>query len=259
MIGDFVKKQRLKRDITQAEVALRLGISRPTYIQIELGGRDITVPEVKKLAELFDMSPEDFINETEPAVPKVILEKGDLMEKAVEENSLEIRVPRQDLEKLEQVLLYVLTKVGGKPNVGETVLHKLLYFIDFDYYEKFEENLMGLTYIKNHHGPTSVELGEVIKKMIKDEEVQSLKVKRFNYVQKKYLAINEPDLKLLSAQELLHIDDVLNRLSDKSAGEIEEYSHGDIPWIVAKEGKQISYEAVFYREDPYSVRAYDEL
>ena len=41
-------------------------------------------------------------------------------------------------------------KSAAKSNVGMTVLYKLLYFIDFDYYEKFEEQLIGATYIKNH-------------------------------------------------------------------------------------------------------------
>jgi len=31
-----------------------------------------------------------------------------------------------------------------------TVLYKILYFIDFDYYEKYEEQLMGALYIKNN-------------------------------------------------------------------------------------------------------------
>ena len=43
-----------------------------------------------------------------------------------------------------------------------TVLYKLLYFIDFDYYEKFEEQLVGATYIKNHFGPTPVEFKKIV-------------------------------------------------------------------------------------------------
>ena len=29
----------------------------------------------------------------------------------------------------------MIEKCGGKPNLGETVLYKLLYFIDFDNFE----------------------------------------------------------------------------------------------------------------------------
>ncbi|HED37805.1 MAG TPA: helix-turn-helix domain-containing protein, partial [Ignavibacteria bacterium] len=150
MFGRFIKQQRNKRKITQDDIASELGISRPTYMQVERGERELTISEAKKLASIFDMSLEDFLS-CEESTQKVILEK-----KSNKENSsIEIRVTEKNLEKFKQVLLYILNKVGGKPNIGETVLHKLLYFIDFDYYEKFEESLMGATYIKNHHGPTS--------------------------------------------------------------------------------------------------------
>ncbi len=142
--------------------------------------------------------------------------------------------------------------------MGETVIHKLLYFIDFNYYEKFEENLMGATYIKNHHGPTSVELKDIIDDMQKNKEIEAVKSQYFKYEQKKYLPIKRPNLNIFSAREIEHIDDVLARLSDKNAREIENYSHGDIPWKVAEDGKPLSYESVFYRDEHYSVRNYDD-
>ena len=65
-----------------------------------------------------------------------------------------------------------LGKVGAKPNVGETVLYKLLYFIDFNYYEKYEEQLIGATYIKNHHGPTPIEFQAIVNEMIEKKEIE---------------------------------------------------------------------------------------
>jgi len=173
-------------------------------------------------------------------------------------SSLQIRVTEKNLEKFKQVLLYVLGKVGSKANVGETVLHKLFYFIEFDYYEKFEENLMGATYIKNYHGPTSAELGSIVKNMQEKGELEAVKSKYFKFEQKKYLPLKRPNLAVLSAREIEHIDEVLARLSDKNAREIESYSHEDIPWKAAKEGKPLSYESVFYRDEKYSVRNYDD-
>lgn len=253
MLNKFVKQQRIQREMTQQYLASSLGISRPTYMQIERGVREITVSEAKKLAAIFDMSLEDFLAEKEPE-RKVTFEK----KSAKKTDSLHIRITEKNLEKFKQVLLYILNKVGGKPNIGETVLHKLLYFIDFDYYEKFEENLMGATYIKNHHGPTSVELASIIKDMQEQGELEAVKSQHFKYQQKKYLPHKRPNLDILSAREIAHIDDVLARLSDKNASEIEKYSHEDIPWKSAQDGKPLSYESVFYRDEKYSVRSYDD-
>ena len=253
MLHEFIHQQRAKRGLTQEYLASALGVSRPTYIQIERGKREPTISEARKLAAIFDLSLEAFLAEREPK-HEVIVEQ----EPAGGADDLQIRVTRKDLDKCKQVLLYVLTKVGAKPNVGDTVLHKLLYFIDFDYYEKYEENLMGATYIKNHHGPTSVEFAKVVGDMQKQGELQAVKSKHFQYRQKRYLPLTSPKLDLLSAREAAHIDGVLARLSDKNAPEIEHYSHGDIPWQSAQHGKPLSYESVFYRDEKYSVRSHDD-
>ncbi len=253
MIGIFVHQQRAKRKMTQEYLASELGISRPTYKQIENGKRELNISEAKKLAAIFDMSLDIFLAAKEPK-RTVTIEK----ESPEQSDDMQIRVTEKNLEKFRQVLLYILIKVGSKPNVGETVLHKLLYFIDFDYYEKFEENLMGATYIKNHHGPTAVEFGLLIKDMQEKGEIEAVQSSYFKYQQKKYLPLKRPNLDILSAREIDHIDNVLVRLSDKNAAEIENYSHQDIPWISAKEGKPLSYESVFYREEKYSVRNYDD-
>ncbi len=238
--------------MTQEYLASELGLSRPTYMQIERGGRELTIREAKKLAGIFGLSLEDFLAGRE-ATHTVKLTKP-----SVRKDTLRIRVTEKNLDTFKQVLLYVLNKVGGKPNVGETVLHKLLYFIDFDYYEKFEENLMGATYIKNYHGPTSVELGAILKDMQRSGDVEAVRSQYFKYPQKKYLPLKRPNLETLSARHMEHIDGVLARLSDKNAKEIEQYSHEDIPWKSAKDGEPLSYESVFYRDERYSVRNYDD-
>jgi transcriptional regulator with XRE-family HTH domain len=255
MLGEFIAKQRKKNGLTQEFMASKIGVSRPTYIQIEQGERDITITEAKKLADVFGITFDDLIAGRSLA-NKVIIEKEKTGKKT--NTDLNIRVTRKNLNKFKQVLLYVLGKVGSKPNVGETVLHKLLYFIDFDYYEKFEESLMGAIYIKNHHGPTSVELGAVLDDMQKHGEIEAVKSHYFNHDQKKYLPLQRPNLDSFSAREIEHIDDVLARLSDKNGKEIENYSHEDIPWKVADDGKPISYESVFYRDERYSVRNYED-
>ncbi len=256
MVAEFIKEQRVKRDMTQGQVASEVGITRQTYSQIESGKRDITLAEAGKIAGVFGMPVESLIAQKETE-PKFIVEESE----DAHEYGAQIRVTRQNAEKFKQVLLYVLCEVGSKPNVGETVLHKLLYFIDFDYYEKFEESLMGATYIKNTHGPTSAGFTKIVGEMAKEGEVKKVKVSYFGKTQKKYLALKRPDLSILSGREVKHIDDVLTRLSDKSATEMAHYSHGDIPWKTAGDGEQISYESVFYRDEKYSVRDYgdDEL
>jgi len=257
MLGKFILEQRKKHNLTQDFLASKIGVSRPTYVQIEQGERDLTITEARKLADIFGIVFDDFVQGKDTSVTVEV--KKSVKKIKEEKQEIRISVPQKNLEKFKEVLLYVLSKVGGKPNVGEAVVYKLLYFIDFDFYEKFEEQLVGATYIKNHYGPTPVEFKTIVDDMIKNGEVVRVEGKYFNYPQRKYLPIREPDLtKLKDARELRHIDEVIARLGDKNATELSEYSHEDTPWLVAKENQPLDYEAVFYRTPKTSVRNYDE-
>lgn len=249
-----IKDLRKKHDFSQEFLARELDLSRPTYLQIEKGERDLTITEAKKIASIFSMSLENLLNDNEKKI-KIDFQKEKIDKK---ESEIRISVPQQNLKKFKEIFLYILEKVGAKPNIGETAICKLLYFIDFDYYEKFEEQLIGAKYIKNRFGPTPVELKDIIKSMEKKGEIEKIKSKYFQYEQKKYLPHRSPDLGCLSAKEITHIDDVLNRLANKSGKELSDYSHSDTPWMVHKQGEIISYESVFYRDHKHSVRNYDD-
>ncbi len=256
MLSKFIQQLRKKNNLTQEFLAFELGISRPTYMQIEKGERDLTITEAEKLASIFSVSFEDFRHAKDSSITAEI--KKEKIKPKIEKQEIRISVPQKNLKKFKEVLLYVLSKVGGKSNIGEAVIYKLLYFIDFDFYEKFEEQLVGATYIKNRYGPTPVEFKTVVNDMIQGGEVVKVEGKYFNYPQRKYLAVRRPNLDVLSGREIEHIDDVLARLSDKNAKEMENYSHEDIPWKTAEDGKPLSYESVFYRDEHYSVRNYED-
>jgi len=255
MVGKRIEKLRKAKGLSQEHLAKTLGISRPTFALIEQGKRDLSISQAKELAGLFGMTLGDFLAGKKPL--KVVLKK----EREVKKNKeIRINVPQRNIEKFKEVLLYILQKAGAKPNIGETALYKLLYFIDFDFYEKYEEQLIGATYIKNKYGPTPVEFEKIIKDMEKKKEIERIKSKYFTREQKKYIPLRKSDLsKLKDARELDHINDVLNRLSDKNAKELTEYSHQDVPWVTAKVGEPLEYEAVFYRTPKTSVRNYDKL
>ncbi|MFH1654707.1 MAG: type II toxin-antitoxin system antitoxin SocA domain-containing protein [Pseudomonadota bacterium] len=254
--GSYIKRLRGKMNFTQDYVAREIGVSRPTYILMEKGERELSISEAEKLARLFDMSIEEFLNEEEGRKHEVVLEKSSA--RSHMKQNIRISVPQKNLKKFKEVLLYILEKVGARPNIGETAIYKLLYFIDFDYYEKFEEQLIGATYIKNKFGPTPVEFVKIVQEMMKENEIEVVKSKYFQFEQKKYLPLRSPDLSVLNARELEHINEVLARLADKSAKELSDYSHDDLPWKVHKMNERISYESVFYRDYEHSVKSYDD-
>ena len=191
------------------------------------------------------------------------MRKGSKNIKYLEKNtenkySMRVSVPDFKREKFENVVLYVLNNCAGKPNVGETVLYKLLYFLDFNYYELYEEQLTGATYIKLPHGPAPKEFKSIVNSMIENKKLRRIKTKYHNYPQTRYIPLVDYDLTPLKATEKQVIDNVIAKLSCLTASSISEYSHKDMPWLASKEGEKINYELAFYRELPYSVRDYEE-
>jgi len=254
-INQRIKKYRLQKSFSQQGLAERVGISRVSLTQLEKGERKVTAEELARFCDALGVGPDILLGRaTEPEV--VVKKSPEVKERRVNYGTaLRINVPQKNADKFKEVLLYILNRIGSRPNIGESVIYKLLYFIDFDFYEKYEEQMIGATYIKNRYGPTPVEFHKIIEGML-DRDIIKVQDKYFQYPQTKYLPVREPDLKKLNARELDMIDGVLDRLSGMNAAQISDYSHNDVPWLTAEEGKAIEYEAVFYRTPAYSVRKY---
>ncbi|MFZ4099058.1 MAG: type II toxin-antitoxin system antitoxin SocA domain-containing protein [Chlamydiia bacterium] len=253
-LGQRVKLLRESLGLSQENLSKILTMDRSCLSSIENGRRELKAHELRQLSDAFSISIDELLDIRIPL--EVVLEHAE--NSSGRESGMRVSVPAKNVEKFKEALLYILGKVGAMPNVGETVLYKLLYFIDFDYYEKYEEQLIGATYIKNNYGPTPVEFKAIVDKMIANEEVEAVDSKYYERPQKKYLPLREPDISVFSANEIKLIDEVLQRLSGMNAAAISEYSHRDVPWIVTPDKQQIDYESVFYRTPEYSVREYPD-
>ena len=236
----WIKNKRKLVGLSQSEVADSLGISRPTYTKLEQGKVKPNEQQKDILSRIFSIS-------------KETLDRKESQENAVSSDIGIREVPKENVEKFKQVLLYIISKVGNRPNIGQTALYKLLYFIDFDYYEKTHQYLIGATYIKNTHGPSPVSFAKISRGLQNKGDLVEVNSKFFGFDQKKYMITSEPKVSLLNASELKHIDHELERLASKTAKELSELSHIDTPWKVAGERKILNYRHVFYRPDETSV------
>lgn len=252
-IGKRISSLRKNKGLSQEELAIRVGISRSALTQIELGKRSLSAIEMHIFSVQLGFSIDDFMSNEFSLNSNF---DSDALE--TQRVSSRISVPRLKVQKFKNVLLYILEKCAGKPNVGETLLYKLLYFSDFNYYELHEEHLSGATYRKLPYGPVPKNLDSIIKSMIDAGELKRIKTEYHNYPQTRYIPLKKAELTKLLASEKEVIDKVIDQFSDWSAKAISDYSHKDIPWMASKDGREINYELAFYREAPYSVRNYQE-
>lgn len=163
-----------------------------------------------------------------------------------------------DKEKFKVAIHYIISKCGFKENVGRTVLYKLLYFSDFDFYELYERSLTGERYIRKPHGPIPTHFIDAKNELIDEGKIKESSEQKIDFYIYKYSSIKEVDTSILSEDELQVIDDTIDKISHLLSDPISDYSHGDLPWRVASPNEELDYEFVFYRSPKYSVREYDD-
>lgn len=209
-----------------------MNVSRVTIANIETGKRPVNAKDLQQYSEVFDL-PVSAIQKGITSVPK-------------------LTVKPWNTAKFKELLLYILHKVGMKPNVGKTVLYKLLYFCDFDMYEKYGRSITGMSYIKLPKWPAPYRFDELIQDMKNKNEILTIDATYGGYSQQRLLP-NKTFQYVFSPQEHEVIETVLRFLSDANASEISEYSHGDVPWKETKDMEIINYTLATKRELPYSI------
>ena len=253
-IGSRIAELRKLQGFSQEALAKQINISRPSLAQIELGNRAVNILELQRLSIVLKFSLDDFMS-GDFIANSYPMNMDDMLSTKAEERIAE---PIFQIKKFKNILLYILERCAGKPNVGETVLYKLLYFSDFNHYELYEEHLTGAKYRKLPYGPVPHKLESIILKMIEDGQLQKVKSAYNGYPQTRYLPLEKADLTMLRASEKDVIDRVIEQMSDWSAAAISNYSHKDMPWLATKDGEEINYELAFYRDAPFSVRNYSD-
>lgn len=245
---------RKHKGYSQEDLAKFLKIPRSSVAQMELGNRNVSVIELIKLSEALGFSMDNFLAKEFKTEKAIEPETASVPAK----EDMRVSIPQFKTKKFENILLYILERCGGKPNVGETVLYKLLYFSDFNFYEIYESHLSGAQYKKLPFGPVPQKLDSTINKMIAKGQLQRIKTEYHGYPQTRYIPMDKADLTEMTAAEKDVIDRVIDRFSDWSASAISEFSHKDLPWKATDNGDIIDYELVFYRESPFSVRTYND-
>ncbi len=228
-----LKKIRISNGLSQEDMSNILWMSRITYVNIESWRRWLKLNEIQILSENFEIDMSLF-NQTEETINEWI-------------------------NSIENVILYILSKCAGKPNLGKIVMNKLLYFIDFNYHEKYHESLTWTTYIKMPMGPVPKNIDTILCKMEKKNLLTIDQWTYFWYNQTRLIPKAKPDMQNLTIQKLTEIDYVINQYGDKTGKRLTDFSHGDAPWrLTPKIWDEISYNHAHYRNPIYRVTTDEE-
>ncbi|WP_092722932.1 helix-turn-helix domain-containing protein [Hydrobacter penzbergensis] len=73
-LADSIKNIREEKHLMQKEVATHIGVDKSTYSKIEKGLRELTVAELQKIAQLFNMTTDQLLNYDGDMPQEVVLE-----------------------------------------------------------------------------------------------------------------------------------------------------------------------------------------
>ena len=252
MLHTTIKKKREKFWLSQDELAQAIGISRVALSQIELGERKVQIPELISFARIFGVTVDEMLWLDLPSRHKPIN-------------------PKDKHYKLKQLILYISAKLSSRQNFWETLLNKLLYFVDFDYYEWTGTLVTDESYVKLPFGPVPKVMQKVLGEMQKDGQIMVVPRTYFGKEQKNIVALvdaNVDFLQSLHAENLIEkpnyqpysdlphpkdlIETVLAKYGGRNADTISEWSHQDVPYVVTKNiGEIIAPDYAFYRFPDY--------
>ncbi len=73
-LADNIKNIREEKNLKQIEVATHIGVDKSAYSKIEKGLRSLTVEELQKMAQLFNLSTDQIINYDGKVPREVVME-----------------------------------------------------------------------------------------------------------------------------------------------------------------------------------------
>jgi len=225
MLNNKLKQIRTAFGHTQEQMAGLLGVSRPTYADIEKGKGEVTVSSLKRLAEKTGIS----INS--------IHSGEDLVVEATNQEAL---------NKYKKMLLYMLScGADDDGRITKTKLAKLLYLADFAWFYRHLSSMSGLTYRRIKYGPVPDQYFRALEELIEDNQITMR-----NGSAHMIAAVEKtPPTRGLSKDEMDLIKKVCKKWKGKNTNDIVEFTHSQLPWKLCKENELIPYELII-QEDP---------
>ncbi|MFY9462983.1 MAG: Panacea domain-containing protein [Candidatus Sungiibacteriota bacterium] len=156
-------------------------------------------------------------------------------------------------KKYQNAVLYLCQKLYGEVR-GKKKLAKLLYFADFDFYEKYQKSITGDVYNALPMGPVPSVLGAMTMEMSKKKvlAIDQVEEREGYNPTEVYRCLVEPDISVFDAEEKKMLDRVIVKYGHLTGKQLEELSHAEAPYIGTELRKEIPYELSFYRGTDFS-------
>lgn len=156
-------------------------------------------------------------------------------------------MPNINEQKYKSIILFFANKVRNG-TLGKLKLMKLLYYLDFDFYEKYGKSVSGDQYLRFENGPVP-RMAEKMLKLMNEDQIKIRKVKLVGYNNPHMLI--EPlqvcDISLFTKEEVLMMTEIADKWEKFTGTDMKNATHGEAPWIATEPNDVIDYNLAYYR------------
>lgn len=150
--------------------------------------------------------------------------------------------------KMEAVILFFICHANNSW-LGKTKLLKLIYYADFDHFERYDHPVTGASYTKQQWGPLTSQGSTALLEMEEADRIRCSNIGAGSYTQNRYEPLEQFDPTVLSQIELQTLEEVANRWRHHTREQIVAATHGEAPWLAVGYGENIPYELTYYRNN----------
>lgn len=212
-----VKPLRQAKGFNQSEIAAELGISRPTYVLMEQGGKEPTITQLYTLSRLLGVEP------------------GELCANLPVINSQTANFP-----KFKDLVAACAAHAADGGTITKTKLATLVYLADFAWYRERAHSMTGSTYRNHVRGPVADSLFRALDELFEEQAI-ALEPRGTALVIR--LVERRPS-KQLSEAELSLVFALCTKWRTESTEAITGFARDQAPWKMSKPGEIIPYEAI---------------
>jgi len=145
-------------------------------------------------------------------------------------------VRRRSEERYRQAVLFFLHQCESR-RMGKVKLMKLLYYLDFDHFEKHGRSVTGDRYLRFPLGPLPEHGEAVLERMVAEGQVQI----------RGWKPLIPCDLSVFSSSELVVLRSVCARWRYATKQEIVDASHREPTWTEVQAGREVPYVYAYLR------------
>lgn len=151
-------------------------------------------------------------------------------------------------DKYKEAIVYLCEQSGGEIR-GKKKLAKLLYFLDFDNYEKNHKSITGDTYKKLPMGPFPCAMTAIVSELTKNKRIEMVceQEKESYNPTEIYRCNGKADTSVFDPEELLILQRVVRNYGHLNGKQLEDLSHAEAPYLATEPKDEIAYELAYYR------------